>query len=168
MNGQTNPRNRDDKIPATWVNTEAFSVRLNLAGNCRRYRVLNSLVLILAFSSCLFAGAATGGLSGQVTDSRTKAVAGIVVAAIAQDGSVKFAVTDRKGRYAISRLPAGRYTIWAGGAGLPLYENTHLAVAGGRSKVLDIRLQRASPKPSEASFEVAASSLSVPRSSHAR
>jgi Carboxypeptidase regulatory-like domain len=117
---------------------------------------LKTICLVLAFSSCLAAQPRTGGLTGHVAGSRAEALPGVVVAAIAEDGGVKFAITDRKGCYAISPLPAGSYIIWAGGGGFPLYENTHFALMGGRSQILNIRLRPGFSKPPAARFEMVA------------
>jgi Carboxypeptidase regulatory-like domain len=117
---------------------------------------LKTICLVLAFSSCLAAQPRTGGLTGHVAGSRAEALPGVVVAAIAEDGDVKFAITDRKGCYAISPLPAGSYIIWAGGGGFPLYENTHFALRGGRSRILNIRLRPGSSKPPATRFEMVA------------
>ena len=68
--------------------------------------------------ACLLAGpasdavAATGGISGTVTDATTHApLSGVCVTAYASSGNPSFATTDSSGAYAISGLANGSYKV---------------------------------------------------------
>ena len=96
---------------------------------------------VLILSAALHARTVPGSLRGKVTDGSGTAVSGAVVAAITEQGQVKVGITDAQGDYTIGNLFPGRYTIWAGGNGFSLYENTSLGVRGGRAQTLDICLR---------------------------
>ena len=103
--------------------------------------MLSTSTFILILSAALQARSVPGSLRGRVTDGSGTAVSGAVVAAITEQGQVKFGITDTQGDYAIGNLSPGRYTIWAGVSGLSLYENNSLGVRAGRAQTLDICLK---------------------------
>jgi hypothetical protein len=104
-------------------------------------QVMVASAFILILSVTLHAGSVPGSLRGKVTDNSGTAVSGAVVAAITEQGQVKVGVTDGQGKYAIRNLSPGRYTIWAGGSGFSVYENSSLGVRAGRAQKLDICLR---------------------------
>jgi hypothetical protein len=108
---------------------------------------LSTFILIL--SAILHVRVVPGSLRGRVTDGSGTAVTGAVVAAITGQGQIKVGITDAHGEYTIGDLSPGKYTIWAGGNGYHLYENTSLGVRAGRSQTLDICL-RSNPESSSA------------------
>lgn len=107
----------------------------------RGLNVPGILALLLFFSIGAPARPAAGNLHGTVTSPSGTPVPGVVVAAITVRGRVKVGITDRQGRYSIAALSSGRYTIWAGGDGFSLYENSGIKVVAGHVRELDIRLQ---------------------------
>jgi Carboxypeptidase regulatory-like domain len=101
----------------------------------------NASIFVLILSAALQARSAPGSLRGRVTDGSGTAVSGAVVAAITEQGQIKFGITDTQGEYTIGNLSPGRYTIWAGESGFSFYENTSLGVRAGRGQTLDICLR---------------------------
>ena len=104
-------------------------------------RMLRASTFILILPAALHARSVPGSLRGKVTDGSGTAVSGAVVAAITEQGQVKVGITGAQGEYAIGNLSPGRYTIWAGGSGFSLYENTRFGVRAGRAQTLDICLR---------------------------
>jgi len=115
------------------------SLRDNRFGQGRP--MLSTSTFILILSATLHAQSVPGSLRGKVMDGSGTAVSGAVVAAITEQGQVKVGITDTQGDYTIHNLSPGRYTIWAGGNGFSLYENTSLGVRAGRAQTLDICLR---------------------------
>jgi hypothetical protein len=74
-------------------------------------------------------------------------IPGVVIALIAQDGKVRFTVSDRDGRYLVKDLPAGKYLVWAWTKGFALYERGSISVGRGRNIALDIRLEVENQQP---------------------
>ena len=106
----------------------------------RGMRILSAFASTLLFSAVLLARSGVGSLYGKVTDPLGTAVSGVVVAAITRQGRVRIGVTDNEGSFAISELAPGKYTIWAGGEGFSLYENSSFVVKTGQTQMLDIWL----------------------------
>src|SRR6516165_8032429 len=104
-------------------------------------QMLRTTISMLILSTVLNARSVPGSLRGRVTDDSGAAVSGAVVAAITGQGRVKVGITDARGNYAIGDLSPGKYTIWAGGNGFSLYENSSLGVRAGRAQTLDIHLR---------------------------
>jgi Carboxypeptidase regulatory-like domain len=103
--------------------------------------MLNASIFVLILSAALQARSVPGSLRGRVTDASGTAVSRAVVAAITEQGQIKFGITDTQGDYTIGNLSPGRYTIWAGVSGFSLYENTSFGVRAGRAQTLDICLR---------------------------
>jgi hypothetical protein len=95
-----------------------------------------------ALATLLVVGqSAAASLSGEVRDLSGARISGVAIAVIAADGKVKFTVSDRVGRYLITDLQPGRYTVWAWSKGFALYENNSLLVRRGRDSTFDIPLE---------------------------
>ena len=101
-------------------------------------RVLITLVVLLRAGSGVAAG--DPALSGTVYDSTGGALVGAVVAAIADDGEVLTAVTDRQGAYAFAELRPGEYAIRAEFPGFALRTHT-VVIARGRHARADFSLE---------------------------
>jgi len=118
-------------------------------------KMMRASTFILILSAVLQARSVPGSLRGRVTDGSGAAVSGVVVAAITEQGRVKVGITDPQGDYAIGDLSPGRYTIWAGGNGFSLYENTSLGVTAGPAQTLDICLRPSLRGPIAPPLEIA-------------
>ena len=118
-------------------------------------QMLRTTISMLILSTVLNARSVPGSLRGRVTDDSGAAVSGAVVAAITGQGRVKVGITDPQGDYAIGDLSPGRYTIWAGGNGFSLYENTSLGVTAGPAQTLDICLRPSLRGPIAPPLEIA-------------
>ncbi len=69
--------------------------------------------LCLIFLSSVQLVAQVASLTGRVTDPSGAAVPGAMVTATGDGGAVKVATTGLDGKYAITDLPAGKYTVRA-------------------------------------------------------
>ncbi|HEX8118730.1 MAG TPA: carboxypeptidase regulatory-like domain-containing protein, partial [Pyrinomonadaceae bacterium] len=107
------------------------------------YRILMAAACSLAVMSSA-SNALTaqnqGSLRGRVMDQLGGLVVGAAVKLVAGSGEEKTVVTDREGGYVIPGLAPGKYTVRASAAGFADYEQTEVAVAGGRAETLDIKL----------------------------
>lgn len=101
-------------------------------------------VLISAIFSLAVAGTAaaqsTGGISGSVTDTLGAVVVGASVTVVGANGSQKIVVTNARGEYSITGLPAGKYTVKAIAPNFGLYENTEVEVTAGEKTDLIVVL----------------------------
>jgi carboxypeptidase family protein/TonB-dependent receptor-like protein len=97
--------------------------------------------LCLIFLSSVQLVAQVASLTGRVTDPSGAAVPGAMVTATGDGGAVKVATTGLDGKYAITDLPAGKYTVRATAQGFALHEDADVRVAGSTPRTLDIRLE---------------------------
>ena len=88
------------------------------------------------------AASANGTVSGIITDSGGRPVAGATVRLIAASGQALTAVTDTAGRFSIS-APPGLYNLTVSAGGKRTYTRTGLSVGAGRTTPADARLKSA-------------------------
>jgi hypothetical protein len=81
-----------------------------------------------------------GTLRGQVTDEFGGLIIGATVTVADASGVQRTAKTDEEGRYAITGLPPGRYTVRVAAEGFAAFENTEVEVAAGRTEPLNVTL----------------------------
>ena len=81
-----------------------------------------------------------GSLRGQVTDPSAAVVPNTTVQ-VTGAGVTRNAKTDGQGRYAISGLPSGAYTVSAAAKGFVTFTQQNVNVAAGQATSLDIALQ---------------------------
>ncbi|HJN45161.1 MAG: hypothetical protein CL477_00650 [Acidobacteria bacterium] len=103
--------------------------------------VLVLVMLLLAGVAMSWAGqGGTGALSGTIEDTSGGVLPGVAVTAVNTDtGGSRTDVSDGRGRYEISRLPAGRYEVRGA---LPGFESdaTTVTVSAGGSAMVDLSL----------------------------
>lgn len=92
--------------------------------------------LLIALVSLIYAGAAfaqgNGSITGSVTDAAGAVIPGATVTAVAADGKQKQVITNARGEYSITALPAGKYTLKAIAKDFGLYQNPEIEVAAGQ------------------------------------
>src|SRR5436190_22755910 len=97
---------------------------------------LFTTVLLTVFISIISAAAAfaqgNGSISGSVTDAAGAVIPGATVTAVAADGKQKQVITNARGEYNITALPAGKYTLKAIAKDFGLYQNAEIDVAAGQ------------------------------------
>lgn len=103
-------------------------------------KISKLVVCVLSFALCvnsLVAQERTGVLRGQLKDILAGVIPSATVAVINANGVEKKTPTDGEGRYEISSLLAGQYTVRISHEGFAPYENTVVIVAG-RTVTLDV------------------------------
>ena len=101
--------------------------------------------LILATALTVYAQN-NASLHGTITDPSDAAIPGASVTASGADGTVKTGTSDALGRYVLSGLPPGTYTLRVGATGFTLFEKAGITVAPGQSQGLDAKLTVAQEK----------------------
>jgi hypothetical protein len=86
-----------------------------------------------------------GALAGQVSSPAGAPISSVAIAVIAPNGQIKFALSGERGRFVVSPLPPGRYTVWAWSKGFTLYQGFNLRIAPGHQSSLDILLRQEPP-----------------------
>jgi hypothetical protein len=120
--------------------------------------------LSLAFAS--FAAAQnTGSLRGIVTDPSNSLIPEAKVAATGNNIS-RTATTDGQGRYSLSNLPPGKYSIRADAAGFVTFTRADVEVASAQPASLDIALQIAADTQQVSVNEQSNTTLSTDSSSN--
>jgi protocatechuate 3,4-dioxygenase beta subunit len=109
------------------------------------FRFLHALpasvfVLFLIGPANLSADVRSVALRGRITDFAGAAIPGATVAAIAQNGRVRFSIADEEGRYTVRGLAPGKYVVWAVAKGYALYDNSSLGIGNSSVQHLDIKL----------------------------
>ncbi len=99
-----------------------------------------AVLLLLYLASSMLAQTGNATLRGQVTDPSDAAVPGATVIVSGADGSVKTATSDQLGRYTVSGLTPGRYTIRIGVKGFNLFEKTGVALAPAQALTINAKL----------------------------
>jgi len=101
---------------------------------------------ILVMSVSLMA-AKTGSIAGKITDIESgKAIAGVKVSI---KGSGQIATSDTKGKFKISRLPEGTYTLKASRRNYESKSFSKIKVKKGVTTNLNIKLKSQAPKPKD-------------------
>ncbi|MGH9661692.1 MAG: carboxypeptidase-like regulatory domain-containing protein, partial [Bryobacteraceae bacterium] len=86
-------------------------------------------------------GAATGSISGTVTDSTDAVLPGVTVVIKHTDtGATREVVTDARGRYAAPNLPPGPYEVAATLTGFGRVTRSGIRLTVGRDAVVDMSL----------------------------
>jgi Carboxypeptidase regulatory-like domain len=106
-------------------------------------RLFRSFLILVLFGAIFAAPAfsqSTGILGGTVVDSLGAVVVGATVTVVSADGKEKQVVSNGRGEYTISGLPAGTYTVKVIAPKFALYENTEVAVTAGERAELSVVL----------------------------
>lgn len=101
-------------------------------------RILGAAVLAASIAVAGFAQQETGSISGQVLDSQGSIIIGVTVTAVARDKTETNAVTGNDGRYRISGLVPGLYTVKAYVEGFTEFEYSGIVVSSGKSQDVDV------------------------------
>lgn len=104
---------------------------------------LHSVVLVLAASAgTLFAQSFTAGLRGTVTDASGAAIPAAKVVVTEADRNVPHnTVTDDAGRYVVTALPPGNYTMSVEAKGFRKFVQTTFPLAVQQQATMDVQLQ---------------------------
>ena len=94
-------------------------------------------MLLVVGVSTSGAGQGTGSISGTIADESGGVLPGVTVIVTNAGGAVRSGVTDSRGRYDISSLPAGRYTV---SGALPGFtsDTISVSVGGGSTATADL------------------------------
>ncbi len=130
--------------PATgsaFLNSEVLSGRaIELAGSCVDCEIENNLILAAkGIISVAGESASTGvgAVSGAVTDATGAVISAATVTLTKPDGTTQTATTDAAGKFSLTSLPAGTYTVAATSGALSLQQT----VAVVANSTVDINLQ---------------------------
>ncbi len=103
---------------------------------------LSFAICVLSFSATLFGQAASGTITGVITDPTGAAVAGASVEAKNSETNVSFpTVATGTGAYSIVNLPPGPYSVTVTAQGFKKLIRSGLAVAAGQVLPLDLALE---------------------------
>src|SRR5215213_1132760 len=121
---------------------ESLRTRVMLMLQKSVWRVIGLALLTAVFCSfAVFAQQQSlGTLRGQVSDEFGGLIVGANVTVADASGVERAATTDDAGRYALTGLAPGRYTLRVVAAGFAEYENTEIEVAAGRTEPFNIAL----------------------------
>jgi hypothetical protein len=101
-----------------------------------------ALLCLSLFCQTLFGQAATGTITGTVSDPAGAVVAGAVVAARNTDTGVSYpGATTNTGNYTITQLPVGNYEVSVKVPGFKTYTHTNLTVGAGAAIKEDVTLE---------------------------
>src|SRR2546425_5105853 len=97
-------------------------------------------VLVLAFCAAALAqGTVTGAIGGSVNDPKNAVVAGATVTVKNNDtGKEETATSDSEGRFKITNLQPGNYTVTVNASGFAAYTADKVVVEVGRETTLDV------------------------------
>ena len=113
-----------------------------------RRLTLKTLSLFLAFPLAL--GAQTASVSGRVTEQVSRAgVENARVAIVAGDVTIRSAITDSTGRYRLTALPAGRYSLVVIRIGQQLRRTPPFDLAEGQAITMDLEASAAAERLEE-------------------
>src|SRR5579875_2697571 len=105
-------------------------------------RIGVALVCLLSVALRVFGQAATGSITGTVTDPTGAVVAAVPVEAKnTETGLVYQAATTATGNYTIAQLPVGTYEISINAPGFKMYFHNNLALPAGATLKEDVTLQ---------------------------
>ncbi|HEX8285518.1 MAG TPA: carboxypeptidase-like regulatory domain-containing protein [Pyrinomonadaceae bacterium] len=104
-------------------------------------RILAALLLCAHAAPAAQTAQASGALGGRVTDPLGAVVVGAAVTVRDAAGAERKAVTDSEGRYAFGGLAPGPYTLRVEARGFEPFEGAGVAVAAGKRRELDVRLE---------------------------
>ena len=108
----------------------------------RSRRIAIALVTLLwPLVSSLSAQNPSGTLRGRVTDPTGAVIPQATVAASDANGNKTTAITDSQGRYEISGLPAGPYTVTTVAKGFAVSTEQNVMISAGQVQQFDIGLE---------------------------
>lgn len=99
-----------------------------------------SLIIFLLLFSSIFVAAQTGSVIGKVRNTKGKSLEGVIVDARQDGKSMKTTETDSKGKFQISGLEPGRYTLVFDKAGFSTGALTNVEVRAKKKNNLGSRL----------------------------
>jgi len=102
------------------------------------------LVVFMTGTSNLSAQSATGSIQGVVLDPQGQAVQGATIAVASPSDVVRTAVTGADGKYTVSGLAAGTYTVETSAAGFGINARNNVAVAADQATRISVSLSIAS------------------------
>ncbi len=103
--------------------------------------ILSLCALLIFFdASTALASQATGALTGRVTDQFGAVVVAAQVTVEGAGGVERKAASDGEGRYAVSGLPPGAYSVRVEARGFSPFEQTGVEIIAGRKKEFDAQL----------------------------
>ncbi len=105
--------------------------------------IRRSIWLTLVLSLCLAAVSAQtrmGAIRGQVVDEFGGLILGATITVADASGVEKTATTDAEGKFLISGLAPGRYTVRASAPNFALFEQQEIEVSAGRTETFNIKL----------------------------
>src|SRR5262249_7812620 len=106
-------------------------------------KISTLVVCVLSLTLCVntvVAQQQTGVLRGQLKDILGGVIPAAMVSVTNANGVEKTTPTDGEGRYEVSSLVAGIYTVRASREGFAPYENTSVEIVAGRTITLDVAL----------------------------
>jgi hypothetical protein len=103
-------------------------------------RALFAAMAIFLIALAGLAQSGTGDVQGQVTDSSGAAIPAITVVAVDAAGAAHQTPTNEEGRYAFRQLAPGVYTIRIQLKGFANFEKTGVAVAAGKTQVVNAQM----------------------------
>ncbi|MBB5059423.1 iron complex outermembrane receptor protein [Granulicella aggregans] len=111
-----------------------------------RLRTALALALFITFGLTSLSAQAgpTGSLQGAVVDQSGRAVKGAAIALISPSNDPRTAVTNGEGRFVVTGLPLGTYTVEVSAAGFAQEERQNVVVTSGNTADLPIALRLAS------------------------
>lgn len=98
------------------------------------------LVLPLLISVPSYSQAATGSLTGLVTDSTGALIPGATVMITAPDGQQQKVTSEGEGRYTFSRVPAGSYEMLVASPGFSTAQGLKIEIVAGRTTTHNVQL----------------------------
>ena len=100
------------------------------------------LVIVLIQFIFSFTFAQTGTLTGTIKDDQSKSIVPFANIIIQQSGkTIKSATSDIAGKYIITELPSGTYTLIASYVGYNPYKDYNVKIENGKTKTLNILLK---------------------------
>ncbi len=101
---------------------------------------IGAALLVAALAGLSLAEEGAGGITGVLRDPSGAVIPGASVSVSGPPGLVKSVITGVDGRYSITGLAAGSYTLRASAQGFGLFEAAGLAIGAGQPLTLDISL----------------------------
>lgn len=104
-------------------------------------RILCLILHLVVFTRALWGQASTQSvLKGVVSDPSGAAIPGATVTVSAQGGFVKLVNSDADGKFTLSGIPGGRYTIRVSSVGFSLFEQANFEIAPGKQITINAKL----------------------------
>jgi hypothetical protein len=130
-----------------------------------KFKLLFSIVFGLAWVASPLLAQTPGTLRGVVTDPSAAVIPGATVVANG-NGVTRTAKSDNQGRYTLTNVPAGSYTVRADASGFVTFVKSGMDVAAGQNTSLDIALQIAAEAQQVQVTDQSAAQLSVDASAN--